>query len=806
MDLSLVSTIINLVLLGTFILSMLFGFLRGFKKSLNNLIVNVVVVILAFTLSSLVVNAIINLDVSFITGDEGSVTLSETVVNLIASNLDIDGYEIKETVELSEALAKGVMRLPAFLIILFVGLLIVKPLVRLLLNKLIPLPSGKSTSFRFIGLAVSFVSYVFIMFFVTAPFFGVFGMVNQVMNVLEQEDQPIEIIEDIDELNSGIVLGTAKALFSEEYTSQAKLISNLMAIETSHGKISIKNELDSHLLLVGLIYQNSDDNEKLTQAILDNYEEILAGFNDSEILDVSMPVVIEILRISFKDENINFDKLSNVNWTNEKQTLIDLLSAIFEFAETIDLNFEKPEEILGNPNLPVALKNIGETLNNSGLFKEVLLVYLNDVVKDAIKNSGEEYQALADIIDLTKLDLAHDFEIIGLILNDIYDIGISSEEKFNILDNIDVIERLIPNIFSLGTIKNNEQKIIEFIIDIANVQEILDKMGIKLNFENVIWETEIDIFTDVIVDILKLIKKSGATSIENTDIVSILTNESYRNDATLIIEKIADSKLLGDSIILIISTAMSNINLDSWKSEKLIAYTNNPSDYVLWAKDELLKVIELYSMLDRLTSLNFESMSNDELDQLESDLLEINKLEIISLDNIIPNINNALNDAGFEVQLLDSIYDRNNSGGLDSNKDEWAAEIPVLIDIVNGINNINFDDKSIANSYTELGTILEDMKTSYIFGNDLRGDGNYTTDDDVFNDIVIEIFTDNGLIKTPSNYGFIDENKAKNDDWSSYNYVQELQYLAYFNPEYSTQPSYILTILNSSQIYQNYSS
>jgi len=806
MDLSLVSTIINLVLLGTFILSMLFGFLRGFKKSVNNLIVNVIIVILAFTLSSLVVNAIINLDVSFITGDEGSVTLSEAVVNLIASNLDIDGYEIKETVELSEAIAKGVMRLPAFLIILFVGLLIVKPLVRFLLNKLIPLPSGKSISFRFIGLAVSFVSYVFIMFFITAPFFGVFGMVNQVMNVLEKEDQPIEIIEDIDELNSGIVLGTAKTLFSEEYTSQAKLISNLMAIETSHGKISIKNELDNHLLLVGLIYQNSDDNEKLTQAILDNYEEILAGFNDSEILDVSMPVVIEILGISFKDEKINFDKLSNVNWTNEKQTLIGLLSAIFEFAETIDLNFEKPEEILGNPNLPVALKNIGETLNNSGLFKEVLLVYLNDVVKDAIKNSGEEYQALADIIDLTKLDLAHDFEIIGLILNDIYNIGISNDDKFNILDNIDVIERLIPNIFSLGTIKNNEQKIIEFIIDVANVQEILDEMGIKLNFENVIWETEIDIFTDVIVDILKLIKKSGATSIENIDVVGLLTNESYRNDATLIIEKIADSKLFGDSIILIISTAMSNINLDSWKSEKLIAYTNNPSDYVLWAKDELLKVIELYSMLDRLTTLNFESMSNDELDQLESDLLEINKLEIISLDNIIPNINNALSDAGFEVQLLDSIYDRNNSGGLDANKDEWAAEIPVLIDIVNGINNINFDDKSIANSYAKLGTVLENMKTSYIFGNDLRCDGNYTTDDDVFNDIVIEIFTDNGLIKTPYNYGFIDENKAKNDDWSSYNYVQELQYLAYFNPEYSTQPSYILTILNSSQIYQNYSS
>ena len=249
---------------------------------------------------------------------------------------------------------------------------------------------------------------------------------------------------------------------------------------------------------------------------------------------------------------------------------------------------------------------------------------------------------------------------------------------------------------------------------------------------------------------------------------------------------------------------MSDINLNDWKSEKLNAYANNPEEHVLWAKEELLKVINLYSTLNRLSSLNFNSMSQDELEQFETDLLTLNNLEIISLDSILPTINSVLTDAGFEIQWLDYIYDRNNTGGLDSNKDDWNTEIPVLMDIVSSINNIDFDDKSIVNSYMEMGVILENMKKSYIFGNDLRGDGNYTIDDDIFNNIVIEIFTDNGLIKTPSNNGFIDLNEAKNDDWSSYNYVEELEYLSYFNTEISTQPSEVLAMLNSSKIYQHY--
>ena len=108
-----------------------------------------------------------------------------------------------------------------------------------------------------------------------------------------------------------------------------------------------------------------------------------------------MPVVVEILRIKLNEQNIDFDQLANVNWSNEKQTIIDILRAMFEFAETTDLNFDNPDEILGNSNLPVALKNIGNTLNNSSLFKDVLLVYLNDIVKDSLSTIGEEYKSLS---------------------------------------------------------------------------------------------------------------------------------------------------------------------------------------------------------------------------------------------------------------------------------------------------------------------------------------------------------------------------------------------------------------------------
>ena len=823
MDLSLASTIVNIALMVTFLFSILMGFLRNYKRSFNKLLANIVIILLAVILSGVVAKSLVEFDVSFATGDSESTTLAEAIADGILSEFDIDRSEARQTIELAEAVAVGILRLPAFMILLFIGCVIIKPLLRLLFKAVIPLPTGKSMKFRLIGMGIAFVSYILLTFFITAPFFGMLGMINQVGSIMDTKrgDETSEFFEELEDFNGGIVLGTASALFSDEYTLQAKFTSRLMAIETKHGSIRIKNELDSHQKLASIIIQNmdteeekdyenedeenveEDTNDALLQAIFDNYDEILEGFRQSELLDVFMPAVVEILRFELEDDIANYDKLINANWSKEKENFLDLVKVIFEFAEEVNLDFDKPEDILGHPSLPTSLQKVGEALDKSGVFKEVILVYLNDILVDAIKSSDEKFEALAEVIDLTKLNLGNDFQKIGLILNDVYKITFN-EDEFKILENIDMIERLIPNIFSLSTIKGNEETIVKFIVELSNMEGTLDEMGISINYDNVDWDHEIDLFTDVIIKILNLMKDAGFTEIEEVDLTELLVDSNHRDASIEIIEQLAESDLFADSLVVIITNVMDTLELNDWKSEMLVEYQKHPKFHAEWAKDEILKTIDLYDDLEKLTDITLDTMSDTELEELKITLTKVNELQYVSLDYMLSYIDTALVSSGIDVRVMDRIYDRNNSAAYDANKDEWTEEIPRLINIIIAINNATFDTNSIKNNSYNLASVLELMKGSAIFGNDTRGDGNLSTDDNIFNNIVVNIFEKNGLMNNGYNTGFIEYNEATNDDWTAYNYYDELNYLSVYNRNYAAQPSTLLETLHKSEIFTKY--
>ena len=202
-----IGTAVNITLLVTFIFSILMGFLRSYKRSFNKLLANIVIILLSFFLSGLFAKTLANFDLSIITGNNESLTLSETIVDTILSDFDYDVTNIKQTIELSEAIAIGILRLPAYMILLLIGCLIFKPLLRLLFKALIPFPTNKSFKLRLVGVGISLVSYVLITFFITAPFFGILGMINQISGVIENKhhDESNEIFEYLDDFNNGIV-------------------------------------------------------------------------------------------------------------------------------------------------------------------------------------------------------------------------------------------------------------------------------------------------------------------------------------------------------------------------------------------------------------------------------------------------------------------------------------------------------------------------------------------------------------------------------------------------------------------------
>lgn len=796
-DFGMISNIANIALLVTFIISMAIGFLRGFRKSLINLIANVVVIVLTIVFCGLVSKIVINIDLSSFTGGPSPQTLSDVLKNTLINDLNVDPSMMESTINFAESAAAAIIRLVTYILLLGL-LLIIKPLLKLILKAFIPFESGKTLGFRFIGLGVSFVSYVLLTFFLTAPIFGIYGMVNQVVSLDGKE-------REYQELNKGIVLGTSSMLFTEEYTLQAELTSKLMEIETKHGKLNLKNELDSHEALISVIVNNMENEEQLVDEILNNYDQILDGFNKSEILNVTMPIVVELVRAQDTESGINYDSLVNANWTKEKQNLVDILKALCEFIDEVGLDLENPESMLGHPSLPSALKKVGTAINNSGVMKDVVLVYVNDLVQTALFENQNNLEGLADVIDLTKLDLEKDLETIGLIINDINKTGLLSGQEFNVLNNIDTIDSLIHRVFNLTTIKNNETKVIKSLVELAGFDTALSEMGINLNYDNVNWETEVDILTTIIKDILNLVKDSGAQNFQDADIIGLLMDEENKEKTTKIIESLADSDLISGSLISLIGKVMTEAGLASWKSDLLIAVENNEivKDKT-WVKQELLKMIDIYSKIEEFMNIDFTNMTLEQLASLEETLLQVNSIELITLDNIMPMINDAIRNAGFDTSVLDKIYDRSSSTDFNNNKDEWSIEIPRLIDVVSKINEIEFTGDLISSNSTSLAALLSLMKESFIFGNDVRFDGSTTLNDNVFNSLVVEILLDNGLIDNGTNNGFIDYQEARNDDWTRYDYAQELSIINEYDPSLDIQNDDVIGRLQTSEIIKKY--
>ena len=74
-----------------------------------------------------------------------------------------------------------------------------------------------------------------------------------------------------------------------------------------------------------------------------------------------------------------------------------MLSVLFDFIEQTELDFDNPETILGNENLPNALKGLGEALKDTS-FLDLLLGLLQDTLDDTLASS-DDLGALKEILE-----------------------------------------------------------------------------------------------------------------------------------------------------------------------------------------------------------------------------------------------------------------------------------------------------------------------------------------------------------------------------------------------------------------------
>jgi hypothetical protein len=176
----------------------------------------------------------------------------------------------------------------------------------------------------------------------------------------------------------------------------------------------------------------------------------------------------------------------------------------------------------------------------------------------------------------------------------------------------------------------------------------------------------------------------------------------------------------------------------------------------------------------------------------------MNATSSFTVDGIVSNINDQLDNNGFDT-TVSSVYDRNANG---SNKDEWNTEIERLVDIIQVLAVTS--DFSVTNP--ALGGLLDTMANSYIFGNDTKGNDvafNHEDTDNAFNGLILEILSDANLLSTSAN-GFIDAVAAKEDDWSAYNWSNELAIIKQFDTSASSQDHSFLKVAQGSQIIVKY--
>ena len=322
------------------------------------------------------------------------------------------------------------------------------------------------------------------------------------------------------------------------------------------------------------------------------------------------------------------------------------------------------------------------------------------------------------------------------------------------------------------------------------------------------WDLELDRMVDVI-----------AVAIENdlfaTDSGKALSNMS-KDQIESILDTINNSEIMRTVLPDLVYNAVESAGQDSWLSEDKwlenqvgqTAGVNKPVESVeAWANE-----IEKYAfIISKSTSFDFEDLDltdNAKLTELKEILKAMNETKSFTLDPIVDIINDLLADKGYNVHVLGVMDGANKDSSTDmngSNKDEWTPELDVLFIIIEMMNDLGtIESNTLSNKSQELGELLDQMKVSYLFGNDVKDDDLVTTNDNVFNELVIDVLKTTNMINDGSNGGFINESDALADDWSRYTWTAELAIIGNYDNNATSQTDAFISSAQSSEIIKKY--
>lgn len=448
-----------------------------------------------------------------------------------------------------------------------------------------------------------------------------------------------------------------------------------------------------------------------TEGAIQSLENSIIQLFNLSIIDGNESVLLEFVFDSLDEESLNYDVLFegvNIDWDSE---ISIIASIVCQFVELKDMFFSDDFDIVDllekDENNKYKLDDLFNEVSKSNLLKGILVNFVDDLLEE-----DSEYEDIFEIIDLDKLTQITNedvyLELVRILdmLDVLNEMNIFGEEE-PVIDSESVVD-IITLLFDSVLIEGNESSIIDYIIEISEIDVEFDQYGIELNLDNINWETEPDRF----IELINAIFAFG--DITEFDFEVFFGEEINENKDKIInlITAFDNSQIFGPSLEGLINSLLSeteyNISLSSddfigirentWNVE-----INNLVDVITYARDKIENITDSSMITGSEIKEIMIKASNT---VIATKILGTALNDLLGVDGL--NLNPVQGDGSY-------LYDFTISSTLRDSSNDIAA----LIDLKNSadsfdITNIDLADQNmdtIIDSLVQLenSTIANDM-------------------------------------------------------------------------------------------------
>lgn len=616
------------------------------------------------------------------------VNAGDFLINFLSESMELSIQKGSYLETLIYAIIKAVVSLAIGYLAIFVVTFLIYPIISLVLmilgiRKAIS-SSPKTITSKLGGMGIGVL--VSIVVFVTCymPIYGTMSLATSIekdMNLINKEET-INISIDSSE-NTSIILKT----IGDDYNICERYMDSFFVISMNGSNVRIIKEYRNFRTVIPFIAELTESGSEtiITEECFNTVVDVLAN---TELKEIALPVTLEILYANgvFEKNNIEIaeDDIYKTDWAKEIGYFDDFLLSLKDTYTLYNKYIDESINMIGDENFSATFKKNIELLFKITIINKYGPEILNQAL-DKTKTNVDDPTTLKalELIDFQD-NLLSDIEIVLNSLYNIYHLGFINKDievDYKAEKTATFAQNLAKDIFKLSFVKGKEEKIIEVIYDILELNQYAEFSSIDLT--NINWDTEPEKIATIVIEFAKIL---DGENINDADIMKIF---SENNES--LINAIASSEIIRYGLLPGLNGMIKEKIKDSEYSE-LSDLINIPTD-----EEKLKNDLTVFTKIIPLFEEEDTNILDDEekLKSLITDLLSLSFIKGNEKELFEKLINN--------FGLKDFI---DNYGlTLDYNVENWEEEGKTLASLAYQANKLGMEN---LNNFDELITTKKD--------------------------------------------------------------------------------------------------